>query len=97
MSHCIRLCFIITRTGDVRYNLSNSKGRNKWILKILEDKDYSHLNTLLDDVITLRQTPTRLDIHNFEQPDNIPKNIAKSERPPKQEVIDAHITRFNRH
>lgn len=98
MSHCIRLCFIITRTGDVRYNLANSKGRNKWILKkILEDKDYSHLNTLLDDVITLRQTPTRLDIHDFEQPDNIPKNIAKSERPPKQEVIDAHITRFNRH
>ena len=65
--------------------------------KILEDKDYSYLNTLLDDVITLRQTPTTLDIHDFEQPDNIPKNIAKSERPPKQEVIDAHITRFNRH
>ena len=98
MLHCIRLCFIITHTGDVRYNLANSKGRNKWILKkILEDKDYSHLNTLLDDVITLQQTPTRLDIHNFEQPDNIPKNIAKSKRPPKQKVIDAHITRFNRH
>ena len=31
-------------------------------------------------------------IHNFEQPDSIPKNIAKSEGPPKQEVIDAHIT-----
>ena len=98
MSHCIRLCFIITRTGFVRYNLAHSKGRNKWILKkILEDKDYSRLNTLLDDVITLRQTPTRLDIHNFEQPDSIPKNIEKSERPPKQEVTDAHITRFNRH
>ena len=97
--HCIRLCFIITRTGDVRYNLAHSKGRNKKriLMKILEDKDYSHLNTLLDNVITLRQTPIRLDIHNFEQPDNIPKNIAKSERPPKQEVIDAHITRFNRH
>ena len=65
--------------------------------KILEDKDYSHLDALLDDVITLRQLPYRLDIHNFEQPDSIPKNIAQSERPPKQEVIDAHITRFNKH
>ena len=65
--------------------------------KILEDKDYSHLDALLDDVITLRQLPHRLDIHNFEQPDSIPKNIAQSERPPKQEVIDAHITRFHKH
>ena len=98
MSHCIRLCFIITRTGDVRYNLAHSKGRNRWILKkILEDKDYSHLDTLLDDVITLQQTPSRLDIHNFEQPDSILKNIVKSERPLKQEAIDAHIAQFNRH
>ena len=53
MSHCIRLCFITTRIGDVRYNLAYSKGM--WILKKTpEDKDYSHLNTLLDDVITLR-------------------------------------------
>ena len=65
--------------------------------KILEDKDYSHLDALLDDVITLRQLPHRLNIHNFEQPDSIQKNIAQSERPPKQEVIDVHITRFNIH
>ena len=62
--------------------------------KTLEDKDYSHLDALLDDVITLRQLPHRLDI---EQPDSIPKKIPQSERPPKQEVIDAHITRFNKH
>ena len=98
MLHCIRLCIIITHTGDVRYNLAHSKGTNRWILKkIMEDKDYSHFDTQPDDVITLQQIPSRLHIQNFEQPDSIPKNIAKSERPPKQEVIDAHITQFYRH
>ena len=34
------------------------KGRKRWIVKkILEDKNYSHLDTLLDDVIHLRHTP----------------------------------------
>ena len=94
--HCIRL-YLIT-IGDMRYNIVYPKGRKRWIIKkLLEDKDYSHLDTLLDDVITLRLIPSRLDIHNFEQPDNIPKNIALSQRPPKQEVIDAHITRFTKH
>ena len=79
--------------GDVRYNIFYPKGRKRWnIKKLLEDKDYSHLDTLLDDVITLRLIPSRL-----EQPDNIPKNIALSQRPPKQEVIDAYITRFTKH
>ena len=65
--------------------------------KLLEGKDYSHLDALMDDVITLQQTPSRLDIHTFALPDTIPKNIAQSERPPKQQVIDAHITRFSKH
>ena len=57
----------------------------------MEDKDYSHLVTLLNDVITLWQISNRMDIHNSEQPDSIPKTLQKTERPPKQEVIDAHI------
>ena len=65
--------------------------------KLLEGKNYSCLDTLLDDVIKLRQTPHRLDIHDFELPDSIPKNIAQLERPPKQQVIDTHITRLAKH
>ena len=42
-------------------------------------------------------TPSRLDIHNFEQFRQYTENIANSELPPKQEVIDAHITQFNSH
>lgn len=82
----------------MKYNIVYPKGRKRWILKkLLEKKDYSHLDALLDDVIELRRTPSRLDIHNFTLPDTIPKNIAQSERPPKQQVIDAHITRFSKH
>ena len=43
--------------------------------KILQDKNYSHLDTFLDDVIHLRHTPSKLDIHNFELPDSIPKTL----------------------
>ena len=89
--------FLFITIGDKKYNIVHPKGRKRWIVKkILEDKDYSHLDALLDDVINLRQTPSRLDIHDFELPDSIPKNIAQSERPPKQQVIDAHITRFSK-
>ena len=74
------------------------RGEKRWILRrILEDKNYSYLNTLLDDVIILRHTPSKLDIHHFELPDTIPRNIAQTQRPPKQEAIDAHVTRFSKH
>ena len=43
----IRL-FLIT-IGDMRYNIVYPKGRKRWIVKkLLEDKDYSHLDTLLE-------------------------------------------------
>ena len=73
--------FIIIADG--KYNIMYPKGRKRWIVKkILQDKNYSHLDTLLDDVIQLQHTPSKLDIHNFELPDSIPKNIAQSERHP---------------
>ena len=48
----------------------------------IEIQNYSHLDTLLNDVIQLQHTPSKLNIHNFEL-DSIPKNIAQSKRPPK--------------
>ena len=62
-------------------------------MKILEAKDYSHLDVLLDNVIQVRHTPDKLDMNKLEQPHHIPL----SKQPPKQEVIDAHITRFSKH
>ena len=63
----------------------------------VRSQEYSHLDALLDDVIQLRHTLDTLGMHTFEKPDDIPKNIALSQRPPKQEVIDAHVTRFSKH
>jgi len=82
----------------MKYNIVFPKGRKRWVVKkVLEDKDYSYLHGLLDDVIEFRQHPDRLDAQTFEVPDNIPKNIAHTEKPPKQQVVDAHITRFTKH
>jgi len=61
---------------------------------MLEDKDYSYLHGLLDDVIEFQQHPDRVYTQTFEVPDNIPKNISLIEKPPKQQVVDARITRF---
>jgi len=63
---------------------------------LLENKDYKNLHALLDDVLEVRQHPDRLGTHNFEVPDNIPKNIALIQKPPKQQAVDAHITRFTK-
>ena len=42
--------------------------RKMWIVKkLLKDKNYSHLNTLLDDEIELWQTSHRHNIHDLKQ------------------------------
>ena len=48
-------------------------------------------------MIGARKNPDRLDTHTFEVPNNIPRNIAIIEKPPKQQAVDAHITRFTKH
>ena len=47
--------------------------------KALEAKNYSHLDTLLDDVIQLRHTPDTQEMHTFEKPYNIPKNTVTTQ------------------
>ena len=47
------LLILLLYIGDIRYNIVFPKGRERWIMNLLEDKKYSHLNTLLDDVIKL--------------------------------------------
>ena len=49
---------------------------------------------MMDDVLRLRQTHSRQDLTDYQLPDTIPRNIALTERPPKQQVLDAHISRF---
>ena len=48
---------------------------------------------MLQDILYLR-IHRQQDMHNYEKPDTIPKNIAAIERPPKDEVIAIHLYRF---
>ena len=64
---------------------------------ILESKSYSHLFSMMDDVIQLRISDNRHDMQEYNLPDSIPKNIASVQKPSKEDVIQAHITRFQTH
>ena len=60
---------------------------------ILEDKDYTHLCHMMEDV-QFRLDEHRLELFDYDKPDCIPHNIASIEQPPKQDVIAQHISRF---
>ena len=49
---------------------------------------------MMDDVIQLRISDNRHDMQEYNLPDSIPKNIASVQKPSKEDVIQAHITRF---
>ena len=61
---------------------------------ILEDKDYTHLCHMMEDVVQLRLDEHRQELFDYDNPDCISHNIASIERPPKQDVIAQHISRF---
>ena len=74
------------------------KGRKAWIAKpILEAKDYTHLTHMMEDVIQFRLGDKKLDIIDYDTPSTIPHNIATIERPPKEDVIAKHTSRFPSH
>ena len=61
---------------------------------ILEDKDYTHLCHMMEDVVQLRLDKHRQELFDYDKPDCIPHNIASIERPSKQDVIAQFISRF---
>ena len=61
---------------------------------ILEDKDYTHLCHMMEDVVQLRLDEHRQELFDYDKPDCMPHNIARIERPPKRDVIAQHISRF---
>ena len=88
------LTYIFTE-GKARYLIVFPKGRKSWVAKpILEEKDYTHLCHIMEDVVQLRLDEHRQELFDYDKSDFIPQNIASIERPPKQEVITQHISRF---
>ena len=69
-----------------------------WVAKpILENKDYTHLTHMLEDVIQLRLHGHKLDTMQFDKPSMLPHNTATADKPPKEHVIATHISRFPKH
>ena len=82
-------------TGKARFKLLFPKGRKAWVAKpILESKKYIHLTYMLDDIVELRLHGDKLDTMTFDKPSTLPHNIATVDKPPKEQVIAAHTSRF---
>lgn len=74
--------------GNLRYRVVFPKRTKDWIAKpIREEKSHTWREEIL------RIAPTKPPQNNEHRP-NLPQNIASKERPPKQEVIDRHVSRF---
>ena len=86
---------MISFKGTSRYLITFPKGRKSWVAKpILEDKDYTHLVHMMEDVVHTRMDRDKHELFDYDIPDTIPRNIASVERPSKEQVIAQHISRF---
>ena len=74
------VCSIVFFTkGKARYLIVFPKGRKSWVAKpILEDKDYTHLCHMMEDIVQLRLDEQRQELFDYDKPD-LPHNIASIE------------------
>ena len=82
-------------SGSMRYNIAFSKQTKRWTVKpIHEDKDYTYLDDLVEDV--LYQKLHNTDLLDFDTPQSLglPHNIAPIPPPSKDSLISSHTSRF---
>ncbi|XP_070580808.1 uncharacterized protein [Ptychodera flava] len=80
------------RQGEHRYRTVFPKNRKAWVAKpIKEKKSYCHVSEMMSDVIGRRRSGR--EDGNINVPD-LPANIAPTPRPPVEDVVTAHLTRF---
>ena len=80
--------------GAKRYKVLFPKGRKKWVAKpVVEAKSYGFVTELMKDALLLKKN--KVQVHSL-TPARIPKNIATTPRPCKDEVIKAHKTRMGK-
>lgn len=81
-----------TLAGDPRYRISHPKGRSDWVAKpISEKKAYPYLTDMMAQVVEMRGSGA------LPHPDlpNLPRNIALTPCPRKEEVKARHQSRFS--
>ena len=64
--------------------------------KISQEKDYSYVAELMQDVVDLRVQSSETDLTDYETPQSlgISSNIAPIPKPSKDFLISTHSTRF---
>ena len=85
-----------TSTGMPRYKLIYPKGRNEWVAKPITDaKSYDYINGMMARVVEARHSvPHELSRSAIKFP-SLPSNIAPVPRPPKDDIIHRHKSRFS--
>ena len=71
------------------------KGWSTWVAKpMLQNKDYTHLTHMMNDILELQTHGKQQDALDFDKALALPQNIAMIEQPPKDEIITKHTSRF---
>ena len=85
---------MVTSRGDKQYRYVYPKGMKDWVVKpVFEKKSKQHVRDMMHRVLESRATGE--DIEEVEVPD-LPRNIAPVPRPPKEELLARHASRFGK-
>ena len=84
-----------TKGGQGKYNLGYSKITKRWSSKPIKiKKDKTHYFEMINRTVEVIKNKIQLPLPKL--PENVPKNIAQTERPNKKIVIKTHISRFSK-
>ena len=78
---------------QLRFKVEKPKARKSWVYKpIKEKKSYQHLSVMLENVVKAKQT----GITVIEELPDMPQNIVREPRAPKQSVIARQRSRMSK-
>ena len=82
--------------GEARYKMSFPKAQKQWVVKpIKEKKSYGHVHDLMADVVNVCADRGIAGGAQGLPGQNLPRNIARTPIPNKQQLIQQHRSRFN--
>ena len=82
-----------SKKGEKKYKVVFPKGKKKWVAKpVMARRSFTFIQNLMEDVLSFNNDGQG----NLKMPANIPKNIALTPRPTKEEVVQAHRSRMGK-
>ena len=81
-------------SGEKRFRYVYPKGMKDWVVRpVFEEKTKPHVTEMLCSVLEMRDTGEEPE--QVQVPD-LPKNIAPIPRPPKEDLLARHVSRFGK-